>query len=111
MFTYLAGALIGCGIYNIIATKFNNMIYETAGVNDPVTVFDAPWMCPIASAYVYNNMNITGENKWDFGGGKPSYQVWRMPSFSVTPTIIYKITDDYTMDGHAFITANIRFIN
>jgi hypothetical protein len=110
MLTYIMGSIIGCGVYNIIANKINNMRYEEAGVNDPVTVFDAPWLCPIASAYVYDNMNITQENKWDFGAGKPNYRMWRMPTFSVTPTIIYRIDGDYTMDGKPFSTANIRFI-
>lgn len=106
-------ASIGVGfIYNKVATYMNNMIFETAAINDKITVFDSYFMCPIASATIMDNLDISTESKWTMLNGNPSYKIWCFPTIYILPekTIIYNI-DDHARANKLFMKADIRIVN
>jgi hypothetical protein len=104
---------IGAGyIYNSIATYLNNIIFETASINDKTTVFNTNFMCPIASATILNDLDINTENKWTmlFGDPERGYKVYCFPTFTSQPTIIYNI-DEFARENKMFMKANIRVVD
>lgn len=102
---------VGAGfMYNTVATILNNMIFETAAINDKTTVFNREFMCPIASATILENLDITTDSKWDILFGNPNYRVWCFPTFTPRKTIIYNI-DEHARENKLFVKADIRVVN
>ena len=102
---------IGAGfIYNTVAAYLNNMIFETAAINDKTTVFNREFMCPIASATILDNLDINTESKWDIYFGKSDYKIWCLPKYISQKTIIYNI-DEHARENKLFVKADIRVVN
>lgn len=99
---------IGAGfVYNTIATYMNNMIFETAGINEKTTMFDTKFMCPIAEATELESLDIKTDSKWDILFGNPNYRVWCFPTFTPRKIIIHNI-DEYARENKLFVAADIR---
>ena len=102
---------IGAGfVYNTIATYMNNMIFDTAGINDKTTMFDTRFMCPIAEATELRSLDINTDSKWDILSGNPDYKIWCFPTFTPQKIIIHNI-HEYARENKLFVKADIRVVN
>jgi len=102
---------IGAGfVYYTVASYLNNMIFETAGINNKTTMFDTRFMCPIADATELESLDLNTDTKWDVLFGNPNYKIWCFPTFTPKKTIIHNI-DEHARENKLFVSANIRVVN